>query len=242
MLNIIFGSLFLLCIAGGLISQNSTKITINNQDVTPVFKEFMNREAPGYATYQVVIAVVNLALSLVFILSGIGMLQLAQWGRILGLVGASLAILVEIGSGLYQLLVINPAITKFFAMVQDPLGFFGAFPKIIGTVTIIVALIAIGCNVLLLIALLLNTSARAFSGAGRQDYDYEDREDEDWGDRSPSRRRARQDEEEDEEPYQRHRPVSDEGAPPRRRPAQPEDEDDEDEGGDPRFRAPSRGR
>jgi hypothetical protein len=241
MLNIIFGSLFLLCILGSL-TQNNAKITIKNQDVTPVFKEFMNREAPGYAAYQVIIAVVNLALAVTFILSGIGMLQLAQWGRILGLVCASLAILVEIGSGLYQLLVINPAITKFFAMVQDPLGFFGAFPKIIGTVTIIVALIAIGYNVLLLIALLLNTSARAFSGAGREDYDYEDGEDEGWGDSSPSRRRAPQDQEQNEEPYQRRRPVSDEGAPPRRRPARPEDEDDEDGGGDPRFRAPRPGR
>jgi hypothetical protein len=239
-LNIIFGSLFLLCTLGSL-TQSNAKITINKQDVTPAFKDFMNHEAPGYATYQVIIAVANLALAVCFIVSGVGMLQLAQWGRMLGLVCASLAILVQIGSGLYQLLVINPAVSKFFATVQDPFGFFEAFPKIMGTVTIIVALIGIGYNVLLLIALLLNSSARAFSGAGRDEYDHEEEEDEGWGDRAPSRRRMPP-EEEDDEPYQGRRPGFDEGTPPRGRPARPQDEDEEDEGGDPRYRPPRGGR
>jgi hypothetical protein len=246
-LNIVFGGLFSLCSLNVFAEKT---ITVNNRDVTQAFKEFMDREVPGYSTYLIVFAVTELALAFGFIFSGIGMLRLAQWGRVLGLVCAGLAILHQLGNGLYQLLAINPAIAKFFTQFGQLMGGLGgSFVQIAGVVTMVVALIAVGYNVLLIIVLLSNSSARAFSKDGRGADDLDEEEGEEWDERQPYRgRSAREEEEEDDYPDDRRRPMrrprEDEEPPPRRPPARPQprevDEDDDDEEG--RYRSPRRGR
>jgi hypothetical protein len=225
-LNIVFGSLFLLC---GLFSlvQPVSKAEINGVDVTQQLKAFMNREAPNWEVYTTVGTVVGLIVSLGMLISGIGLLNVATWGRILALVCASVQILQQIVMALYQILAVNPAITRFFreAGLGGPLnpGFFTSF---LGTVVVIMALLVVSYDILLIIFMLTSGASRAFSG--RLPYDDEDRYPGER--RRPGGRPAAWDEEDEDDR-------------PRGRPSRRPDEDEygDEDRGDPRYPGP-RGR
>jgi hypothetical protein len=106
-LNLVFGSLWLLCGLGSLGMQASgmqdmlTKLgsvgpsnnpqVANQQDIQKQVMEFsrkMNSSPEEYATHLQYIV-----LSILLIISGIGLLKMAPWGRVLSLVYATLSIL-----------------------------------------------------------------------------------------------------------------------------------------------------
>ncbi len=233
-LNIVFGCLFLLCDLGETLPP-----TLRGPGRNPdqEFKEFMNHEMPGYTTYLTVLTVTSLALSVCYIVSGIGMLQLGRWGRILGLVCAGLGILHQVAVCIVELLAIQ-ASSRFLPHLDPFFVVFGNFSRIfVGEVKLVRGLGAVGYNVLLLISLLLDSSVRAFNRTQRE-ADRVDEEEDDWDGRREARRRALWDQAA-EDLYGNRGPIYD-GDSPGRRPARHEpharEPEDDEEGGDPHYR------
>ncbi len=218
-LNIIFGCLYVLvalCSGAG-----DTKVTVNNVDVTQELKAHMDREIPGYVTYRTLLMVVALALAVGYVLAGIGMFRVANWGRILALACAGLGTL-DLAVGLYwQLAVVNPAVTRFMD-TRAALGPVGSsfLTGLVGAVFIVLAMVGFIYNLLLVLVLVSHNSVEVFTDV--------------WG-RERRRRGGRYDEEDDAEdedrPRVRRRPAADEDdePPPRRRVRPRRDEEDEDE-------------
>jgi hypothetical protein len=240
-LNIIVGALLLFC---GVCSGSEGTLTVNGKDVTEQMKEHMNTEIPGYTAIRMTGVVTAIALGLGFLASGIGLLNLMQWGRVVGLVCAAVAILQQIATSLFQVLAVAPARARFLDKF-GPISL-GFVATIWGWVVLAGALVVVTCSVIVLVGLLSRSVSQAFSRP-RRDFE-DDEDDDDWEDRRrrPARRRPPREEEVDEEPRERSEgitrrrppPREEDDLPPRRRPPRPRDEEDEDDEdyGDPRPR------
>jgi hypothetical protein len=222
--NFIIGGLSLLC---GLFGFNRYTMTVNNQDVTPVFEAFMERELPSYPVYRRASAVANVALGFGFIASGVGLL--GGWGRIFALVCGSLSLVHQVGVAVFQLFFVGPAFNRFFSQA-GPIGFFGDFLSMV----VVAWAIAVAIYDIVLITV---TAMRSAPAARDVPEDYDDhpprrRRYEDEPPDEPRRRRPAPDVDEDafeERPRPRAREPYYEEEPPRRR--RPVDDDDDPEPG-----------
>jgi hypothetical protein len=208
-LNIVVGSLALFCaICGGI----DLTLTVNGQDVTREVKTYLEQEIRGYSTYRILGVVVGLVLAVGMVASGIGLLSVQPWARIIALLCAALSIVRELAVALFYLLAVNPALSRFFGRLGP---FNMAFlPQTANLMIVAGAFLLIVYDILLIVGLLVGDTARAFQERGRADYDAYEEADE----RRPSRRSASREEEYDDEDEPRRR---------RRRPSRYDDEDDD---------------
>jgi hypothetical protein len=207
-LNIVVGSLALFCAICGAIDPT---LTVNGRDVSREYRAFLELQIPGYNTYRMLGVIVGLALAVGMITSGIGLLSVQNWARIIAVVCAALSIVHQLALFLFQLLAVNPAVSRFFG----PLGPMTFILEMATWSMVIGAFVMIGYDVLVIVGLLVGDTARAFRERGRAVYDdYEEEE------RRPSRRRPVREEEEYEEDEPRRRP---------RRPSRYDDEEDDED-------------
>jgi hypothetical protein len=215
-LNIVFGALFLLC---GLASLSETRAEVNGKDVSDELKAYLVSEVPGYNVWRFGSVGIGVLLGVGFVVSGIGLLQIQSWGRVLGLVCAGVSMGFELFQSIYQIALVNPATSKFLAGAPLIGGFVSG---IMTGVVIIVALIVIAYCVVLLVGLLQPGTARVF----RADYVEEPYEED-----RPRRRTLDEYDEEDDYRRQRRRDYRDDDDDddrPRRRPPRRYRDDDDD--------------
>jgi hypothetical protein len=159
-------------------------------------QEQMERELekiPGYHTYQAVEVGRYVLFTVMLIAGGVGLLLMQPWGRSVCIAYAVLSILHKIGTGIYSVLVIVPALEPLFAQLgkQDPQQ---AQVARIGGMIGAVGAICVGAiyPIIVLIFMLLPSIAAAFRAAptdyrrdeGEEDQ-FERERDLGWGDVPP---------------------------------------------------------
>jgi hypothetical protein len=191
-LNIVFGSLFLLCNLcagiglvflfgntgqGGLLGPAGNVIS----DMT----NFMKTEVPAFAVLTIGEVVANLVLNVLLIIAGIGLLTVQSWGRVLSICYSILTIVIKIGSLIFTLAIVNPATERWQQDYlrrhpgiggADAMGnnAFNSVSSVLG------AVLGMAYCVVLLIMMLLPSVSAALAGRGRRDdYDLDRPEDED---------------------------------------------------------------
>jgi hypothetical protein len=73
------------------------------------------KSGPAYEGVQIGIVAADMALSITMIVSGIGLLQLRPWGRLLSILYAFSSIALKIGAVVYALLFTVPALNEYLA-------------------------------------------------------------------------------------------------------------------------------
>jgi hypothetical protein len=210
-LNFVFAGLLLICGVMAVAADTKGDVTING--VRTDLNDYLTSEVPGYAAYPVMTLVLRLLLAVGFVISGIGLLQVQNWGRILAVVSASLAIVYQLGDSIYELGFVVPAIRNLVARV--PLGLGGVATGAATAGAVIRALIIVAYSIVLLVCMLQAHMARVFAGdypgEPARDDDYRrprrDDYDDDYDDRP--RRRSRRDDDYDDEPPRRRRRLDD---------------------------------
>jgi hypothetical protein len=217
LVNLLLGGFLLLCAGTGFIKPT---LKINDVDRSADLQNFLAREISGYSAITLTIAILGVVLALGFIASGIGLMLVHGWGRIVALACAGLSIFYQLAAAVFYLGFYNPAVSKFF---RENSFFNFAFMLQAGPwMSVILGVFIVLYSLLLFVGLLTGSTARAFRGG--------DEPDEEDYDRPRPRPRARDEAEYDDEPPRRPAP--------RRRPR--DEEDDEDDRPPPR-RAPRRG-
>jgi hypothetical protein len=87
----------------------------NQAEMMKLQKDLQNaiESGPAYQAVQVGELTANLALSIAMILSGIGLLRVRPWGRLLSIIYAGVSIALKILGMVYSLAFIIPAFTNF---------------------------------------------------------------------------------------------------------------------------------
>jgi hypothetical protein len=166
-LNLILGGLFLLC---GLMNVGMASGTVqsNGKDVTQDMADFMKKEVPGYAAWPVGNLIVDLILAAGFIASGVGLLQVQGWGRMLAMATAGLSILFRLFVTFYQFVLVNPALERCMAKYSAiNLGSLGTSIQI--AITGGITLLVLAHNIFLFVAMLQPRTVRAFEGDDVED-------------------------------------------------------------------------
>jgi hypothetical protein len=189
-LNIVFGSLSLLCVACAgiiiLIAANAdVRMMPGGQNPMHDLFDFMKREAPSYQFFLILRIGLGVVLSVLLLIAGIGLLNMRGWGRGLSFVCAIVGTLFYIADMVFQLAVENPAAQRWQAdfqrrhpgMILDG-GMGGGLQT---AIAIGGDLIRIIYCILLIIIMLTPTVSAAFAGR-TQSSDYEAGERDDEGD------------------------------------------------------------
>src|SRR5262245_5895080 len=155
----------------------------------------MTREIPGLTVFLVLTVTLSVVLAIVEIISGIGLLRMKNWARLMCIFYGVVVILTSIASLVYRFAILNPgaerAAEKLVArrgvhMGQDPMeGTFNNILEILQTV------IGIAYAVILLIVMLLPSVSAAFTGRTALD-ESSDRGDDEYFDEGYERRRRDQ--------------------------------------------------
>jgi hypothetical protein len=200
-LNIVFGSLFLLCnlcvgvvllVAVGGSAQGGLFGPAENP--FPDMWNFMKAEVPAFAALTIGEVIANVLLSGCLIVAGIGLLGVQAWARALSIAYSVLTILTKIGSLIFTLAVVNPATARW---EQDYLRRHGLIGQASATgdaafnnlLSVIGAVIGMAYAIVLLIMMLLPSVSASFAGREpAREYDL-DRGDEDEDDLGHERRR-----------------------------------------------------
>jgi hypothetical protein len=183
-LNIIFGSLGL-CVA--LVSVSSSAFTNPlSRDLAAQWERELESAVPGYHVMHIVQLVVTSILSVGLLTSGILLLNMSSFGRILAIIWAILSIVSTVGFSVWQFAVVMPAVSDLVRAA--PFGNFAAEGFKATMVFGMFAGFALSLAYPVVVLALLGRSSigRALAGAGRDDYD--DRGDYDRG-RDYDRRR-----------------------------------------------------
>jgi hypothetical protein len=197
-LNIVFGSIFLLCyVCSGLSLVTNAGAGGGGgfgggMDQAAMWN-FMTNEVPGYVAFSAGNVLLNLLASILLLTSGIGLLNMRSWARVGSIVYSILTILMQIAALVYQLAFVNPAMTRFFREFAGRGGLpdMSPFMTIITVISVIVYVILMIYGIILLIVMLNPRVSAAFAGhapvgeyeAERPDDgdDYERRRRRDWG-------------------------------------------------------------
>jgi len=188
-LNIVLGSLFVLCnICGGIgllfgASGQGRQFQGGPNpfaEINELFN-FLQAEIPSFVVIKVCELVVSLLASVLLVIAGIGLLSVRNWGRILSIAYSVIGILVTLGSLVFTLAIVNPATERFInarlAIGGQPGMNNTAFNSI---VTVFSAVISMAYAIVLLIMMLLPSVSATFAGRSRtDDYDLDRPDDED---------------------------------------------------------------
>ena len=117
-LNIIFGSLFLLCtICGGVLvlmmMNSSSMFAINGVNVLGDMWDYLKREVPAYPAITIASLVAGLILNVLLLVAGIGLLNMQNWGRVLSLVYSVISIIDQIAMLIFTIAYVNPATQRW---------------------------------------------------------------------------------------------------------------------------------
>ncbi len=175
-LNIVMGSLFLLCYLCNGINLIMQSSTLNRpgafgpgQDPAVEMAQRMQEEIPGITVFQVTNTLAHLALSILLLICGIGLLNMRGWARVGSIIYAVVTILVDMGALFYQLAFINPVMNRMFEELarrgrMGPGGpSLAGLGTIINVVTVIVYLLLMIYAIILLIMMLLPRVRAAFA-------------------------------------------------------------------------------
>jgi hypothetical protein len=162
-LNIVFGALFLLvCFCDGIM------LVAGRDPDTMAMWEQMKDQVPGFVAVRAGGVLVHIVLFILLIVAGIGLLNMARWGRFLSIFYGVASILFELAMLIYQLGFINPAMSRFFnqlggAQFGGPdIG--GMMMTILTIVTVVIYALVMLYSVLLLIMMMTSTVSAAFGG------------------------------------------------------------------------------
>ena len=112
-LNIVFGSLGLIClICGGLVILVLFAGGAAAQENRDVYT-FVDKEVPGYIAVTIANLVLRTVLTIILLISGIGLLSMQSWARWGSVTYGVIVILLSIASPVYQLAVLNPALDEW---------------------------------------------------------------------------------------------------------------------------------
>jgi hypothetical protein len=187
-LNIVFGSLYLLCnlCLGGLLLLmfgGSIDAKAFPGGINP-FKDmwdFMQVEVPAFAVVTIGEIIANFALSVMLIIAGIGLLKVQSWGRALSIAYGVLTILVKLADIAFTIAVVNPATERWQQDFQRRHGVAmagqgDAYMNNIGW--LVGVILSMGYGVVLLIMMLLPSVSAALAGPSRtEEYDLDRRDD-----------------------------------------------------------------
>jgi len=121
-LNIIFGSLGLVCVVcagfGLLVGSSLTNLGppgAQNQPNALDQQKFLADHVTGYVPIEATRAVIGLVLAALLLASGIGLLKMRSWARLAGLVYGGVEVILLIAGLLYSIFVLNPAFADYYA-------------------------------------------------------------------------------------------------------------------------------
>jgi hypothetical protein len=177
-MNLVLGSLLLLwyvCSGIGAMMQaanpNQAAFGGPNDKAAVNLDREVAQAVPGYRAYQIGQPLVGLLLSVLLLVSGIGLLNMQRWARTLAILWAVLMILLEVGSTAFHLLIVSPAMTR--ALRNVPLG--PGIPDasvIVGITNVVMVVFAILLSayaLILLLMMLRQTVRAAFAGVPAAD-------------------------------------------------------------------------
>src|SRR5262245_14828182 len=112
-LNIVFGSLFLLCYLcdGGqfiLHAASASRPRAIFRDPAAEMLQALQAEVPGYMAFRVSQILLSLGLAILLLTAGIGLLNMQRWARVGSIVYAIATIFLQIFTLIYQIAFINP--------------------------------------------------------------------------------------------------------------------------------------
>lgn len=115
--NMVLGTLGILCACtnGGWMLFMSL---VSENDADPLMKDltepwnFMVRNVPGYLQIEIAMAIFHLAISILAIVSGVALLSLKNWGRVLAVLYGFTMILVEGAYLLFFFAFVNPVLKQ----------------------------------------------------------------------------------------------------------------------------------
>jgi hypothetical protein len=150
-LQLVFGILGLLGVALNL-SGAGKQLNAMNQQNQPIKPEQLEEKVaakiPHYQLIQNVSMGISGVLCLLMILSGIGLLGLHSWARLLAIFYGILSILITLGSALYSFAVVGPA----YAEIGDEVTRQGGpEAQMLGTILKFTGYIAAGCGLVTII-------------------------------------------------------------------------------------------
>jgi hypothetical protein len=202
-LNIVFGSLGLLCNLCGA-AQLVMNIASANRvgpgggpDPSAQLWKAMTEEIPAYVPVQIGNLLVSLLLSAVLLASGIGLLKMQKWARVAAISYAVFDILLRIGALAYHFAFVSPVMSRAlnrvmqgqFRQANTPTPDMGFLWNLINVLTVGIVAIFIIYDAVLLITMLLPAVGRAFA---QQPLDEEEERFDEEGDDFERERRRRE--------------------------------------------------
>ncbi len=193
-LNIVFGSLSLLCLAcSGIILLIMANQSGLGNPVLELF-EAMRREIPGYVPVTILSLTLGVLMAVLLIVAGIGLLNMRGWGRVLSIVYGIVTILTQIGAMIYQFAYVNPAMQRVHENLPPAFrGGMSGDPTFNAIMSMLGAILGMVYAIVLLIMMLLPGVSAAFGRGGdnsgeryghdrpEEGDDYERRRRRDWG-------------------------------------------------------------
>ena len=208
-LNLVFGGLGLLCSLFGLLMQSVMDPTkfmgmggrppgaVKGFDPNEMVKQMQERMPSYMQTVGIAHEAVGVALSIVLIIAGIGLLQMRQWGRVLSILYAVVSIVVKIAYAVYSFVLVLPVSREVNqivfqqirgqAMNRQEQAMMEAMMNMVETMSvvgaIVVPLVTLAYPVVVLVIMFLKSTRQAFAGevlpVGEDEYDRRD-DDERW--------------------------------------------------------------
>jgi hypothetical protein len=123
----------------------------------------LNDSIPGYRAFTVGSLGFGFFLDILLVSAGIGLLKVQPWARWLSLVYATLSILYHLGTFLYQLVWVIPAMQAMYAKTPMPPGF-SLIMTISSGAGVFFGLLVILYPIAVFIVLLMPSSAAVFRG------------------------------------------------------------------------------
>jgi hypothetical protein len=127
---IIYGSLFSLCGLGSALSLAFQDMGGDpaTDAVQAKMDEVRQAEVPAYKTYVIASVVLGLALTLLILIGGIGLLGMNHWARTVAILGCSCDILTSVLGSIYYIVWVYPATRKAFELMPADLAAKGIIP------------------------------------------------------------------------------------------------------------------
>ena len=142
---------------------------------------------PGYKVFTIASLGVSLVLDILLLSAGIGLLKLQSWARILSFIYAPISILYHIGSAVFQLGFVTPAMQAIYAK-NPALAGMSSFTGVLSGIGVFFGLVFILYPIVVLVVLLRPSIAASFrtglTPSESEAFEEEDRSDDDsWPDR-----------------------------------------------------------
>ncbi len=123
----------------------------------------LNEQVPGYRAFTFGTVGLGFLLDIMLLTAGIGLLKVQPWARRLSLVYAAISIVYHLGSLIYQLVWVMPAMQAVYAKTPMPPGF-SSLMTVSSGIGAFAGLIFIIYPIAVLVVMLMPSTAAAFRG------------------------------------------------------------------------------